>query len=152
MKISLDKCRMILFKQNITLVWHINSQAPNTLSQSWDFAVVAGCPLRRSAHCSWQLYLSPPQKHAAELGKCRGQQGWAKVRDRFCGGPPLCGLPQAFIPQMPLKSTSWSEGPTAATMNVSPVCCHRHSWDAGRRSCLMAVQRNHTPDGRRLLV
>lgn len=153
MKISLDKCRTMLLRQNITLAWHVNSQAPNILSQSWDFAVVAGCPLRRSAHCSWQLRSSPPQKHSAELETRRGQRGWAKAWNRFCGDPPLCGLPQASVPQMPLKSTSWrtnscNSGSVSCVLSQTQLGCWAQVLCAGSAE----VAWNCTPEGGRLLV
>lgn len=39
------------------------------MTQSWDFAIVAGCPLRRSARCSSQLLLFPTPKTCSRAGK-----------------------------------------------------------------------------------
>lgn len=119
--------------------------AHNVMTQSLGFAVLAGCPLRKSAHCSSQLCSSPLQKRAAELEKCReGQQGRPKLWKRFCGGLPRRGLPQAVIPQIPLKSMSWNEEPTPSTTKVSLTCALTDcSWDAGCRYYLMTAHRLH---------
>lgn len=100
-------------------MWHINSWAPNIVTQSWDLGKLPAPP--SSAH--------PHPKNVQQSWKNaeKGQQGWAKLWNGFCGrsssvwpSPSCCyslgGDPKTNV-------LTWRPN-SLNSKGVSHVCCH----------------------------